>query len=270
MAILGFYVVAGFVTARASGDPRSFWIVLPAVGLLAASLLHRVTALHYLLVVGTWGALGWLFGRLGLGLVVGTAFVVYLVVRSRTLPSDLTADTILAAAADAVGPGAERFVEEFAGIGYRQVGAYTFRAMGNEIVASVMRGPANDRYAIVTDAILTVTSRFGARSLVTRNSAVSRLPPFSLDNPLRGADPEELDRSHSEALAVVSPHARPDPLPVDGVAALAMEDERRTIGWIRTERAHLQPGGGKGHGALASHPGADTLIFDWLTRPVEH
>lgn len=119
------------------------------------------------------------------------AFAVYAAVRSRRLPADLTSDTISVGPPDAVGAGAEEFILEFEKLGYEQVGTLTSRVGGHELVISILAGPDGDRYASVTDAAITVSSTFGSRSLVTRNSALSRLPPGMLDNPSRGASPED-------------------------------------------------------------------------------
>jgi hypothetical protein len=257
-------LVIGFLMWRASGDTRSFLIVVPPVLMIAIVATHRSATLSYPLLIMAFGSVGWLSGRPVLGLTVGLAFAIYSYMRSRSLPSDFTAETIVETSPDAVGEGAEEFVGEFGLLGYHQVGAYTFRTLGHEIVATVMAGPARDRYAVVTDAILTVSSQFGTRNLVSRNSAVSRMPPHSLDNPVRGASPEELDRSHSSALERISGHARPDVLAPDEVTTLAIDDEIRTLAWIRDQSDFRLPGGGKGYGPLTSHPSADDLITAWL------
>lgn len=265
LVLIGFSLVLGYIGWRSTGEVESFAIAIPALLFAAAAASHRVAALHRPLVILAFTAVGWLLDQPVIGLAVGVAFSVYAVASSRKLPADFTSDTVVETVPNAVGVGAEGFVEEFVRLGYRQVGAFTFRTQGHEIVESIMIGPAGDRYALVTDAILAITSRFGSRSLVTRNSALSRMPPDMLDNPLQGGSPHELDACHSEALALLAPHAEAERIDAKAVTALAIDDEKRSIDWARSLRTHLQPGGGAGHGPLASHPSAQQLITGWLT-----
>lgn len=264
LILTGLSLVFGYVGWRSTGAVESFAIAVPAVLLAAATASHHLAALHHLLMILAFTAVGWLLDQPVIGLAAGVAFSVYGVVSSRRLPADLTSDTVVETAADAVGEGAEDFVGQFVQLGYRQVGALTFRTQGHEIVESIMIGPEGDRYAMVTDAILAITSRFGSRSLVTRNSALSRMAPEMLDNPLQGGSPAELDTCHSEALALLAPHIRPEVVDAKAVTALAIIDEKRSIDWLRSLRTHLLPGGGAGGGPLASHPSAEQLIDGWL------
>ena len=265
LVLTGFGLLLGYLGWRSTGALESFAIALPPVLIAAATAAHRVTLLNQPLMILAFTSVGWLLDRPVIGLVAGIAFSAYAVYSSRKLPTDLTSDTVFEAAADAVGQGAEGFVDEFVGLGYRQVGALTFRTQGHEIVESIMIGPGGDRYVGVTDAVIAITSRFGSRSLVTRNSALSRMPPDMLDNPLQGGSPEELDAGHSEALALLAPHIQPEAVDVDEVTTQAIAEEKRHIDWVRSQPSHHLPGGGAGTGPLASDPAADQLISRWLT-----
>ncbi|HVR31904.1 MAG TPA: hypothetical protein VMS74_04250 [Acidimicrobiia bacterium] len=256
--------IVGFVTWRASGELRSFLIATPPALVAVAVLAHRSTILHYALITSAFATAGWLFERALVGLAVGIAFTAWAMARSRRIPADLTSDAIFELPIPVVGPGAQDYVEAFAAIGYQLVGALTFRTVGSQIIASIMVGPDSDRYATVTDSVLTVTSTFGHRSLVTRNSALSLMPPEALDNPLRGAGPAELDACHGEALALVTPHVAADTLDPATITAFAVSDERRAVEWVRHQPTHLQKGGGTGHGPLSTRPAATSLVAAWL------
>ena len=265
LVLTGFGLLLGYLGWRSTGAVESFAIAVPPVLIAAATAVHRLAVLNQLLMILAFTSVGWLLDRPVLGFVAGVAFSAYAVFSSRRLPTDLTSETVFETAADAVGEGAEGFVAGFVSLGYRQVGALTFRTQGHEIVESIMIGPGGDRYAGVTDAVIAITSRFGTRSLVTRNSALSRMPPDTLDNPLQGGSPEELDACHSAALALLAPHVQPETVDAGEVTTIALDDEKRHIDWVRSVRTHLLRGSGAGTGPLASDPSAAQLIADWLT-----
>lgn len=252
---------------RSSGSLDAFRALIPVLFALAVIVSHRTVALNLVFVVLTFTSVGWYLGEPGIGLAAGLAFGVYAMVRTRRLPADLRSQTITMGPPDAVGAGAEEFIVEFERLGYSQVGALTSPVGGHELVISLMAGNDNDRYASVTDAVVTITSTFGSRSLVTRNSARSRMPPGMLDNPLRGAGPEELDAIHSEALALIAPFARPDPLDAETITCRALVSEREHIDWARSQPTHLQPRNRVEGGPLGSYPSPELPIAAWLATP---
>lgn len=254
------------ISWRFSGSPDAFGALIPLLFALGAIVTHRTATLSTTLVVLTFASGGWYLGEPGLGLAAGLAFGLYAVIRPRRLPADLRSQTITIGPPDAVGTGAEEFIVEFERRGYEQVGALTTPVGGHDLVISLMVGPDHDRYASVTDAVVTLTSTFGGRSLVTRNSARSRMPPGMLDNPLRGAGPEELDAVHSEALALIAPHARPDPLDAETITSRALDTERKHIDWARSQTTHLQPRA-KECVPLSAYPSPQQSITAWLATP---
>lgn len=263
---IGIAAVA-MVTWRSSGSLDAFRALIPLLFALAVLVSHRTVALNLVFVVLTFTSGGWYLGEPGIGLAAGMAFGIYGLVRSRRLPADLRSQTITMGPPDAVGAGAEEFIVEFVRLGYEQVGALTSPVGGHELVISLMAGPDGDRYASVTDAVVTVTSIFGSRSLVTRNSARSRMPPGMLDNPLRGADPEELDAVHSEAIALIAPYARPEPLDGETITSRALDSERKHVDWARSQPTHLQPRNQAESGPLGSYPSPELSIAAWLATP---
>lgn len=254
------------VNWRSSGSLYAFRALVPVALALAVILTHRTVVLNLVFVVLTFAGGGWYLGEPGIGLAAGVVFGVYAVISSRRLPADLRSQTIAVGAPDAVGAGTEEFIMEFERLGYRQVGALTSPVGGHELVISLMAGSGNDRYASVTDAVVTVTSTFGSRSLVTRNSARSRMPPAVLDNPLRGASPAELDATHSQALALITPHARPDQLDAETITSRALDSERRHIDWARSQPTHLQPRH-RADGGPLRYPSPEESIAAWLLDP---
>lgn len=227
LAIATGIAAVAVVIWRSSGSLDAFRALIPVLFALAVIVSHRTVALNLVFVVLTFTSGGWYLGEPGVGLAAGLAFGVYAVVR---LPADLGSQTITTGPPDAVGVGAEEFIVEFERLGYEQVGSLTSPVGGHDLVISLMAGPGEDRYASVTDAVVTITSTFGSRSLVTRNSARSRMPPGMLDNPLRGAGPEELDAIHTAALALIAPYARPARRREDHLPGAGQRETARRLG----------------------------------------
>lgn len=107
-------------------------------------------------------------------------------------------------------PAAEDFVQQFSAEGFRGCGSYRFRLGSRPVILTVMAGPEDDRLAVVTDKVLQISSRFGRRSVITMNSAVSPLPADVLRQQVAGS-PAELVRAHEAALTLLNRHSiRPD------------------------------------------------------------
>ena len=133
----------------------------------------------------------------------------------------------------AVMPGAEEFARQFTAEGFRTCGSYRFHIGGRPVVLTVMAGPKSDRLAVVTDKVLQVSSRFGARSVVTTNSAVAPLPADVLRQHVAGG-PAELVRAHDAALTLLDRHSlRPDIFADDTEALQAVREmEERALAFI--------------------------------------
>lgn len=258
--------VLAFVGWRQSGDPRWASVLLPVVLGALAIAAQRDSAVFGILLVAAFGAVGWLGGNLAVGSIVGLVVVSLTLWRGRRLPSDLVPDHIGLAPLNARQRGAEPFLDELHDIGYRQVGALAFPAAGHAITASILVGPLHDRYATVTDAVVCVTSRFGHRRLVSRNAALTRLPPGSLDNPRRGGSATELDALHQGAIDLLRSNIRPDRIDPVTVTSQALADERRAVEWVRATPGAIRFRNGQGGGPLVGRRDADDVIQRWLSE----
>lgn len=129
--------------------------------------------------------------------------------------------------------GAEDFFQQFSAEGFRPCGSYRFHTAGKTVVMTVMAGPRSDRLAVVTDKVVQITSRFGARSVVTTNSAVAPVPAEILRQQVDGG-PIELVRAHDEALTLLDRHSiRPDVFASDAEVLHAVREmEERALAFI--------------------------------------
>lgn len=267
LAVLAAVVVVGAIAQwQLAGNVRVLKVIVPVLLLLAAAPIRPGTLAGSLVVAGT-AAAGWVFGRPVVGAIAGVGLLGYGYARSRRLPPDLQPAALQRAPDDAVGVGAEGFVEQFTRLGYRQVGALTTPVSGFQLIITIMSGPAGDRYASVTDAVLTVTSTFGFRTLVTRNSASSLLAPEMLDNPVVGGAPAELDAAHTAALSLLTAQLPVDTLNPEDTTERAMAGEVREIAWVREQPSHLRRGGNRRAIPLVADPRVEDRIAAWLDAP---
>jgi hypothetical protein len=107
-------------------------------------------------------------------------------------------------------PGAEGFISDFGTAGFRRVGGYRWALRGRLVISTVLAPAGMDRYAIVTDRVLEVASRFGDRMLITTNSG--RAPTtVELLRQVVPAGPADLVLAHQDALDRLSDRGlRPD------------------------------------------------------------
>jgi hypothetical protein len=139
--------------------------------------------------------------------------------------------------ADEIEPGAEPAVAALEEAGFRRSGAYATevpRLRGTRrVVVSVLTGPESDRFAVATDRVAEVVSRFGDRWLLTINSGQAPLPPDKLRQVIAGAAPAELVTAHQAALDVLANRGlTPDQLAEDAVVGAAFELERSAIAYV--------------------------------------
>jgi hypothetical protein len=126
-------------------------------------------------------------------------------------------------------PGAEGFVSDFEAAGLRRIGGFRWNLRGRLVTETVMASPDHDYYAIVTDRVLELASRFGGRTLVTINRGRAPLPTDILRQVIRLGDPAELLRAHQAALDLLARRGlRPDRFGDDSeiLAAIRASDER--------------------------------------------
>lgn len=242
-------VTIGLFVVSVALIPRPYSVVPAAVAIgLIAWYTRNILPTGFLILIG---------GLAAASLVAS--------VRWKWVPRSLVPGNVTRAPDDAVGEGAERFLGEFEELGYRQVGALSFRTMGFDVIESIMIGPNRDRFAQVTDAVITVVSHFGERSLLTRNSGLTGVPSHVLTNDLRGAGPDELDAAHDRALDKISAWARPDPIDTDSIVDRTIDEERQTIEWMRSGGTKvIVSRSGLGSGPLWDRADRDESISAWL------
>ena len=101
---------------------------------------------------------------------------------------------------DEVMPGAEGYRDGFEMAGFRRVGGFRWALRGRLVIESVLASAGRDRYAIVTDRVLEVGSRFGDRTLITTNSGRAPTGPDTLRQVVPSASPADLVSAHESAL----------------------------------------------------------------------
>ena len=190
--------------------------------------------------------------------------VVGLVLLSRRFRLRVDPDSVRPLPADEIMRGAEESVQAFRDQGWRQIGAVGFDILGRTVAESVLIPPTADRYALVTDVVMTVTSEIDdMRRLVTRNSAVSLLPASILSNDLEAASPRELVEGHQRALHVLSKFgAEPVPLVLEQLVTAVVEDERASLVAGPIRRSRHEPAG-----PIDESAAAERRIRSWLGTP---
>lgn len=267
---VGILASISAVLAVVVGLPGLAVVIGVTVGLFAASMWLIPRSYSTLPAAAGIGLITWYVRDLvptGLLLwIVGLAVasLVVSVFGWERVPRSLIPESIERAPDDATGKGAERFSSEFEELGYRQVGALSFRVMRFDVIESIMIGPNRDRFAQVTDSVITVVSHFGDKSLLTRNSGLTGVPPSVLTNDLRGAEPHELDAAHDRALSEISRWAGPDPIDADTIVDRTIDEERQTIVWMRSGAKVVVSRSGIGTGPLWDRSDREEAISAWL------
>lgn len=188
-----------------------------------------------------WIATALLF--VGIGLVGSPLFALFLLAvavalqlwLSRRMRRRLPAD--LEVAGDEVMPGAEEAVAAFEAAGFRRTGAYATQVpqlLGTKrAVVSVLAAAGADRFAVATDRVVEVVSRFGDRWLLTTSSGLAPLTGSTLRQLVARGSPAELAAAHQTALDVLSRRGvEPDPLADGDVVEAALELERTAMAFV--------------------------------------
>jgi hypothetical protein len=100
---------------------------------------------------------------------------------------------------DAVMPGAEGIVSDFEVAGFRRIGGFRWALRGRLVTETVLASPDSECYALVTDRVVEVASRFEDRTLTTINEGRAPLPPDILRQVIRPGGPAELLQAHRAA-----------------------------------------------------------------------
>jgi hypothetical protein len=209
--------------------------IVAASSLILIGRATRSSSLHWLVI----GLLAVAFLMLGLPLIVvlGTAIALFVLqlLANVIVARNVGRLTLERLADPAVMAGAEELVREFFAEGFRMIGSYRFHTGGKLVILTVMIGPERDRLAVVTDRVWQAVSRFGTRSLLTTNSALSPLPVNVLRQQVVDGGPPEIVRAHDAALMLLGRHSqRPDVFASDDDALEAVHQmEQRAIAFIR-------------------------------------
>jgi hypothetical protein len=159
--------------------------------------------------------------------------------------------------------------------GFHRVGGYRARIplVRREVTATVLRSPEGDRFAVVTDRVWQVVSRYGSGWLITTSSGLIPLPGHILRQTLPRGRPAELVQAHRSATSLLEGRGlEPDRLHDGRVLGAAQDLERQAIQYaagapisriagIETRRASDDP-------ALAEDDRALQRIDEWLGAAV--
>ena len=190
-----------------------------------------------------WAATAMLFVGIALvgspifALVILAAAVGVQVWLGRRMRSRLTTEFERLDAAEVM-PGAEEAVAALEAAGFRRSGALASEVPQmrgtRRVVASVLAGPSEDRFAVATDRIVEVVSRFGDRWLLTIDSGLTPVAADKLRQVVAGATPAELAKAHQAALDLLAEKgATPDRFAGDEEAVDAtLELERSAITYV--------------------------------------
>ena len=169
-------------------------------------------------------------------LVVLAAALVFQLWLSRRIRSRLSSELEIVAPEE-VEPGAEHVVAAFEAAGFQRSGAYATHAPRlrgtRRVVVSVLTGPEHDRFAIATDRIAEVVSRFGNRWLLTSNSGMAPLSADKLRQVVARGAPGELATVHQSGLDLLDERGMTaDRLAGDDALEAALELERSAIAFV--------------------------------------
>jgi hypothetical protein len=207
----GAIVIAGAVLGVALGDARfalSSAIVGAGALLLGTWAWRRPTPAP----AREWVALGLIAaGLLVAGQVVPAILFLVVAFLLAVGSSRLVMRRISPSEFERVGPyevmrGAETVVAEFEAAGFHRVGGYRGRipVYRKVITATVLEGTSDDSFAVVTDRVWEVVSRFGGRWLVTTSAGLAPLPGHILRQALAGARPADLLEAHRGAVELLA------------------------------------------------------------------
>jgi hypothetical protein len=170
-------------------------------------------------------------------------------------------------------PGAEAAVAAFEAVGFTRAGGYAFsmRPGAKRIVGTVLVAPSGDRYAVVTDRVVELSSRFaGDHWLLTANRGNLPLPGDILRQVVARGLPAKLMRVHETAVELLAGRGvRPDRFTADdGLVEVAVDSEKRAVryaaetGWRQT--LAMEPRGKRRHPVLSDDKKSRKRIDAWL------
>jgi hypothetical protein len=269
--LLSVFGAAVALLAFARGYPLvGVIVILMVCAYVSAVWSVRLRMLWVTAVLMTFAfvASGYAIGRPILGIAAAVLVVGWLAFRVGRVVIDPT--TLRRVDTDEADPGTTASIAEFEALGFKRVGALAVDPVpGKTVIANLMIGPREDRYAVVTDLILDVISTFDGRLLTTANWAFVNVQPERLANVLRGATPTELADAHQTALDLLAASGlAPNRIHAEELLDAHLELERRLI--ARFERSRLRRtyyaffGSSLGSGPLDRSPASQQRINTWL------
>ena len=203
-----FLAQAAFLAALAlvrRGVPRVFMAVLIALQALPVFGLGRVL------------------------LVAVPAFALATALMWRSYIGKFSTMEIIPRRDQAVAEGARKSVNELYHLGFVPVSSVDASGPGFETIFTYMVSSDRRTYAVVTDQVQTLVSKFGRRLLVTMDRASLPVPPSELRQVL-AVDLPALVAAHDDALrAVAAVGVFPDPLEPSTIIAMARASEESSI-----------------------------------------
>lgn len=210
-----------------------------------------------------------------LAVAVFVAYALLAVLPSRYMLGRMSSLELELVGPDEVDPGAMAWVAELEAAGFRRVGGYraVIPLFRKRVTASVLVGPDGDRFAVVTDRMSDVVSRYEGRWLVTTSSGLVPVPEHILRQLVVQGNPSELATAHEAGVELLAERGfTPDRFAADAdvlEAARALEwDSIRFASDSKTKSAlRIETRGKGGDPVLADDDRSRRRIDAWLTAP---
>lgn len=225
-------------------NPMSPWVWVSLGSLSAVLVLLNPGVISITMAIAV-GVLFWMRGRMRIAPSVATLRPVF---------TDMVMD------------GAAAYVAELTDAGWNHVGGYAFDSARISVTASVLVHTSLDRYAVITDMVFAIESRFeGNRFLVTLNSDRTGLPPNYLANSVFGASPGALALAHQQALDVLASHGlTPVKLDEEAIVEEALASEVETTEWSMQNPSPGLFNFGAGKGQVDGSSVSEQRIVAWM------
>lgn len=209
-------------------------------------------------------------------MVAFVVLVMVVMIITRRFSPRLPPSGVEEAGPDAVMRGAEGFLSDFEVEGLRPIGSFRWNLRGRLVTETVLAPSDNESWAIVTDRVLDVASRFGERTLSTINGGRAQVPTDVLRQVIRRGSPADLVRAHRAALDLLARRGlQPDRFRDDAdiLAAVRATEERalRSAGEPSLlQLLRVAATGGDADRELGDDDESQRRIDAWLRSDPEH